>query len=90
MLGPANEIVRSAQMQAWTRLESGEPVCDGVRAWVGCEITELVPAGKSTVHFARALESRVAHDVALGEAGDALAYHIRSWHRLGRSSRIED
>lgn len=87
-LGATSGIDRFAQAQTWTRLESGETVYDGVRAWVRCEITERVPAGESTVFIARALESYVARDVTPGEVGDALVYHNRTWHNLGDHSSL--
>ena len=88
-LGATSGIDRFAQAQTWTRLESGETVYDGVRAWVRCEITERVPAGESTVFIARALESHVARDVTPGEVGEALVYHNRTWHKLGDHSRLD-
>lgn len=90
-LGATSGIDRFAQAQTWTRLENSETVYDGVRAWARCEITKRVPAGESTVFIARALESRVARDAApgdAGDAGDALVYHNRTWHRLGEAVSI--
>lgn len=87
-LGATSGIDRFAQAQTWTRLESGETVFDGVRAWVRCEIAERVPAGESTVFITQALESRSERDVQLGEPGGALVFYNRTWHHLGEHSRL--
>jgi flavin reductase (DIM6/NTAB) family NADH-FMN oxidoreductase RutF len=73
----------------WGRLVTGEPVYHGVRAWVRCAVIDRMDAGGSTVIAAHAVQSRVERDVAPGDAGDALVYHNRTWHRLGPQSRID-
>lgn len=88
-LGATSGIDRFAQAQTWTRLETGEPVYDGVRAWVRCVIVDRMQAGTSTIVVARAVESQIARDAQPGGSGDALVYHNRTWHRLGDHSRFE-
>lgn len=40
------------------------------------------------VYVARALESHIEHDAGPGEAGDALIYYNRAWHRLNKYSKL--
>ncbi|BDV31822.1 flavin reductase family protein [Microbacterium terricola] len=87
-LGATSGVDRFADPGRWTRLVSGEPVYNGVRAWVRCAVVSRMEAGGSTVIAAHALQSSIARDVPAGEPGDALVYHNRSWHRLGEHSRI--
>lgn len=82
-------IDRFAQAPTWTRLASGEPVFDGVRAWVRCEVIERVQAGTSTVFVARALQSHIERDSEPGQPSDGLVYHNRAWHRLDDSTKID-
>ena len=46
-------------------------------------------AGGSTIFAVHALQSSLSRDPAPGEAGNALVYHNRTWHRLGDHSRGE-
>lgn len=87
-LGVTSGIDRFAQAQSGTRLESGQTVYDGLRAWVRCESTERVPAGESTVYVARDVNSDVERDVAPSKAGGALVYRNRTWHNLGGHSSL--
>lgn len=88
-LGATSGIDRFAHPTAWSRLVTGEPVYHGVRAWVRCEIVDTMDAGGSTIVAARALQSNIDRDVPAGEAGGALVYYNRTWHRLGDHSRVE-
>ncbi|WP_243228052.1 flavin reductase family protein [Microbacterium sp. CIAB417] len=88
-LASTSGIDRFADTESWSRLVTGEPVYNGVRAWVRCAIIERMNAGGSTVIAAHALQSGINRDVQPGEHGDALVYHNRSWHRLGDHSRID-
>lgn len=87
-LGATSGIDRFADRDSWTRLVTGEPVYNGVRAWVRCSIIERMNAGGSTVIAAHALQSSLNRDVEPGEHGNALVYHNRTWHRLGDHSRV--
>ncbi|MGB4779386.1 flavin reductase family protein [Microbacterium sp.] len=87
-LGATSGIDRFADTHRWTRLVTGEPVYNDVRAWVRCAVIGRMDAGGSTVIAAHALQSQLARDVTPGEHGDALIYHNRAWHRLGEHSRI--
>lgn len=89
-LGATSGIDRFAQGRGWSRLGTGEPVYDDVRAWVRCAVIDRMDAGTSTVIAAHALESGFGRDIQPGEAGDALVYHNRGWHRLSDQSRIAD
>lgn len=89
-LGATRGIDRFAQAHRWSRLPTGEPLYDGVRAWVRCAVVNRMDAGTSTVIAAHALESGFGRDVGPGEHGDALVYHNRAWHRLGDGSLIAD
>jgi len=88
-LGATSGVDRFADTDRWSRLVTGEPVYRDVRAWVRCAVIGRMDAGASTVIAAHALQSQVVRDVAPGEAGDALVYHNRTWHRLGEQSRID-
>lgn len=88
-LGATSGVDRFAQKHRWSRLPTGEPVFDHVRAWVRCAVIDRMDAGTSTVVAAHALQSHIERDVDPGEPGDALVYHNRAWHRLGEHSRIE-
>lgn len=87
-LGASRGVDRFAQAQTWSRLPTGEPVYDGVRAWVRCAVIDRMDAGTSTVIAAHALESGLGRELGTGDAGDALVYHNRTWHRLSDQSRI--
>ncbi|GAA2982064.1 flavin reductase (DIM6/NTAB) family NADH-FMN oxidoreductase RutF [Microbacterium terrae] len=81
---------RFADQDSWTRLVTGEHVFHGVRAWVRCAVVSRMEAGGSTVIAAHALQSTISRDVESGEAGEALVYYNRAWHRLGEHSLISD
>jgi flavin reductase (DIM6/NTAB) family NADH-FMN oxidoreductase RutF len=87
-LGATSGVDRFADRESWTRLTTGEPVYRDVRAWVRCAVIGRMDAGSSTVIAAHALQAGVGREVAPGEAGDALVYHNRMWHRLGAHSQI--
>ena len=87
-LGATSGVDRFADADRWSRLVTGEPVYHDVRAWVRCAVIGRMDAGGSTVIAAHALQSDLQRDVAPGEAGDALVYHNRTWHRLGEHSVI--
>ncbi|MGP5600623.1 flavin reductase family protein [Glutamicibacter arilaitensis] len=89
-LGATSGIDRFAQKQTWSRLSTGEPVFDGVRAWVRCAVIERVQAGTSTVFVARALESHIERDSEPGQPGNGLVYHNRAWHRLDENSQLKN
>ncbi len=86
-LGAAKGVDRFADRAAWSRLTTGEPVFHGARAWVRCAVINRIDAGGSTVIAAHALQSSVTRPV--GDAGNALVYHNRTWHRLGEHSRLQ-
>lgn len=88
-IGATSGIDRFDGTRPWSRLVTGEAVYHDVRAWVRCAIIERMDAGGSTVIAAHALQAQLERDVSPGEAGDALVYHNRSWHRLGENSRID-
>lgn len=88
-LGASRGVDRFAQAQSWSRLPTGEPVYDGVRAWVRCAVIDRMDAGTSTVIAAHALESGFGRELGAGDAGGALVYHNRAWHRLSDQSRID-
>lgn len=88
-LGATRGIDRFAQSHRWSRLETGEPVYEDVRAWVRCAVVDRMDAGTSTVIAAHALQSRFPRDVPDDAGADALVYHNRAWHRLSDQSRIE-
>lgn len=87
-LGATSGIDRFAETHRWSRLVTGEPVYQDVRAWVRCAVINRMDAGGSIVVAAQALQAQLERDVAPGDHGDALVYHNRAWHRLGDHSRI--
>jgi len=88
-LGATSGVDRFAETHRWSRLVTGEPVYHDVRAWVRCAVIGRMDAGGSTVVAAHALQAQVERDVEPGDAGDALVYHNRGWHRLGEHSRLD-
>lgn len=87
-LGATSGVDRFAEAHRFSRLITGEPVYNDVRAWVRCAVIGRMDAGASTVIAAHALQSQLARDVTPDDHGEALVYHNRSWHRLGEHSRI--
>jgi len=87
-LGATSGVDRFAETHRWSRLVTGEPVYNDVRAWVRCAVIGRMDAGGSTVIAAHALQAQLERDVAPDEHGDALVYHNRTWHRLGEHSRL--
>jgi len=87
-LGATSGVDRFADTRRWSRLVTGEPVYHDVRAWVRCAVIGRMDAGTSTVIAAHALQADVTRDVTSDDAGDALVYHNRTWHRLDDHSRI--
>lgn len=87
-LGATSGVDRFADPSLWSRLVTGEPVYQGVRAWVRCAVINRMDAGGSTVIAAHALQSSVERDAEPGADANALVYHNRTWHRLDRHSRI--
>jgi flavin reductase (DIM6/NTAB) family NADH-FMN oxidoreductase RutF len=62
--------------QAWSRLETGEPVLDDVPAALRCRALQIVPVGSSSLVIAEVLEVR------LGPQLPPLVYYDRRFHRL--------
>ena len=87
-LGATSGVDRFADTDSWSRLVTGEPVYHGVRAWIRGAVVNRMDAGGSTIFAVHALQSSLSRDPAVGEAGDTLVYHNRTWHRLGDHSRI--
>jgi flavin reductase (DIM6/NTAB) family NADH-FMN oxidoreductase RutF len=87
-LGATSGVDRFADRSTWTRLATGEPLYNGVRAWVRCAVVSRMDAGGSTVVAAQALQAGVNREVAPDSSGDALVHHNRAWHRLGEHSRV--
>ena len=88
-LGATSGVDRFADRTAWTRLTTGEPVYNGVRAWVRCAVISRMDAGGSTVVAAHAIGASIERDIEPGQPGGALVYHNRTWHRLGEHSRLD-
>jgi flavin reductase (DIM6/NTAB) family NADH-FMN oxidoreductase RutF len=88
-LGATSGVDRFADTESWSRLVTGEPVYFGVRAWIRGAVVNRMDAGGSTIFAVHALQSSLSRDPAAGEAGNALVYHNRTWHRLGEHSRID-
>ncbi len=88
-LGATSGVDRFADRTAWTRLTTGEPVYNGVRAWVRCAVISRMDAGGSTVIAAHAIGASIERDIEPGQPGGALVYHNRTWHRLGEHSRLD-
>ncbi|MBO9577455.1 MAG: flavin reductase family protein [Microbacteriaceae bacterium] len=87
-LGATSGIDRFADTSRWTRLTTGEPVFNDVRAWIRGAVVNRMEAGGSTVIAVHALRSFIARDPEPGAAQDALVYHNRGWHRLSDETRI--
>lgn len=86
-LGATSGVDRFADAASWTRLDSGEPVFHGARAWARCEVVSKLDAGGSVVVTVRAIEAEIRRDDAHPGAGP-LVYHNRTWHRLSADSAI--
>lgn len=88
-LASTSGVDRFADTSAWSRLTTGEPVYSGVRAWVRCAVVDRLEAGSATVVAAHAIQSQIDRDAPVGDPGNALVYHNRSWHLLSEESRID-
>ncbi|GAA4430872.1 flavin reductase family protein [Georgenia halophila] len=76
-------VDRFAEPTRWSRLETGEPLLDGVGAWLRGRVVNKMDAGGSVVVAVQPLETQVP------DAGEApLVYHNRTWHALGEESRL--
>lgn len=69
-------IDRFAEPTRWHRLPTGEPVLDGVAAWLRVSIEHRHPAGSSQLVVGRIEEVALARDDA------PLLYHDGSYHAL--------
>lgn len=77
----------------WSRLETGEPVIDGVLSWVRGRVVQRTPVGDSYLVSLRALSSRTAGpgtvDATTPTRGASpLVYHDRTYHRIGDHSAL--
>lgn len=68
---------------AWTPLDRGEPLIDGVDTWMRCAVLSRDRAGGSYVVQVEPLECRVSDD------RQPLVYHDRRYHRLTDDSVAE-
>ena len=66
---------------AWTRLDTGEPLLMHAGHALRCRVLSRTPAGGSLLLAAEVLEI-----IAAEAQGEALVYHSRAFHRLGRHS----
>ncbi len=87
-LASTSGIDRFADQELWRRLPTGEPIFNGVRAWLRCVVVDRIDAAGSTVTIVRALEGSVDRQVGVGDHGNALIYHNRTWHRLSNNSKV--
>jgi len=87
-LGATSGIDRFADTTTWSRLTTGEPVFNDVRAWIRGAVVNRMEAGGSTVIAVHALQAFIARDPEPGAAQDALVYHNRGWHRLSDETHI--
>jgi flavin reductase (DIM6/NTAB) family NADH-FMN oxidoreductase RutF len=87
-LGASRGTDRFADETRWSRLETGEPVFAGARAWVRARVLHRLDAGGSTVIVAEGIESDVAEDSGEPEQRKGLVYYNRSWHHVGTHTRI--
>lgn len=69
-------INRFAEPTRWHRLPTGEPVLDGVAAWLRISIEYRHPAGASRLVIGR------IEEVGLAAHGAPLLYHDGSYHAL--------
>jgi flavin reductase (DIM6/NTAB) family NADH-FMN oxidoreductase RutF len=69
-------IDRFAEPTRWHRLPTGEPVLDGVAAWLRVSIEHRHPAGGSRLVVGR------IEEIALARNGAPLLYHDGSYHAL--------
>ena len=67
---------------AWRWLPTGEPVLDGVPAWIRGRVVERLPVGSSILVVVQALESSQGDGVA------PLVYHDRAYHSLDERSAL--
>src|SRR4051794_28735290 len=69
-------INRFAEPTRWHRLPTGEPVLDGVAAWLRITIEHRHPAGGSHLIVGR------VEQASLAATGDPLLYHDGGYHAL--------
>lgn len=83
-LGATSGIDRFADVSAWYRLPTGEPVFRAAQAWMRAGIVHRVGVGGSVVYLAHVIEAALDDE----SSTDPLVYHNRTWHRLGALSAI--
>ncbi len=66
-LGATSGIDRFSDTSLWHRLPTGEPVFNGVRAWIRGAIVNRMEAGGSTVIAVHALQAHVERDLEPGD-----------------------
>jgi len=79
-------IDRFADTSIWDRLITGEPYFPAAQSWIRGKVIERMDAGGSTVIAVHALQAGISHGI---DSAEPLVYHNRTWHRLGRHSRID-
>jgi len=87
-LGATSGVDRFSDLEAWTRLATGEPRYLGVPVWIRARVAAQISAGASTLFVLHALESHCDVADAAG-ATTPLVYHDREWHGLTSKSKIE-
>lgn len=83
-LGATHGIDRFGDLDAWTRLPTGEPLYLGVQNWLRCQIVDRVVAGGSTLVVGMVLETGAPSTDIVGP----VVYHNRTWHALGEHSEV--
>lgn len=88
-LGATSGIDRFADETLWSRLETGEPVFQGVHTWVRGEIVSRLETPGGTLHVVRGLSTSLADDPGHDATAAPLAYVNRAWHTLTRGSSVD-
>lgn len=77
-------VDRFADLDSWSRLETGEPYLPNTPSWLRGRIINRMEAGSSTIIAVHALEARTVET-----ATSPLVYHNRTWHSIGEHSQVE-
>ena len=84
-LGATSGIDRFADTSLWSRLPTGEPRFHDAPAWLRGRVVVRVALSGSILYIVHVIDASVDQDLP----ADPLAYHNRTWHRLGTHSALE-
>jgi flavin reductase (DIM6/NTAB) family NADH-FMN oxidoreductase RutF len=84
-LGATSGVDRFADTTLWSRLPTGEPRFHEAPAWLRGRVVLRVALSGSILYVVHVIDASVDSE----SASDPLAYHNRTWHRLGDHSALD-